>query len=114
MIGRNPRTDLDTGFVVVSISDQETGEEIAHLPEQKIISIPDIDEVVALRELIISNEDDVDTKVDSFEAYRVTDRNHMYSLVRPDDEVAEEAETDDILYTTIKLYVTPIEEDIDV
>lgn len=112
MISRSPESDLDSGFVVMSITNSETGEDIAHLPERNLISIPDVDEEIALREVTVGG-DDSDPELDDVQTYRVEDRKHVYSLAQPAEDVSDEANEEDILYTTVHLFVTPIDFDVE-
>lgn len=108
MITREDQTDIDSGFVIISVVDEESGDTIAELPEQKIISIPDPGEKLGLREIDINlDNESVENETDNM--YVVQERAHSYTLanVESDDDDAP----NDILYTNVELSVTSVSDE---
>lgn len=108
MITREDRTDIDSGFVVISVVDEESGETIAELPEQKIISIPDPGEKLGLREIDI-DLDDESVENETNNMYVVQERAHSYTLANV--EGGDDDAPSDILYTNVDISVTPVSDD---
>lgn len=108
MISRENQADIDNGFVILSVINEETGDSIAKLPEQKIISIPDVGEKIGLKEVSIDLDEDTVDEGDE-DIYIVEERAHSYTLA---DIVSDsDSAPSDILYTNVELSVTPAEEE---
>ncbi|MBP1921147.1 hypothetical protein J2751_000130 [Halorubrum alkaliphilum] len=114
MITRDLEGERRPQYTVLIFIDQETSEEIARLPEEGTLSVPDVGESVHLSTMELVDEGDGEmAREKETQEYTVESRSHDYSLLEYGGDEAEEIPSGDQLYVFISFEVSEVEFDTD-
>ena len=112
MISRNLEGERRPKYTILLFSDQESGEEIARLPEEGTLSIPEVGESVHLSTMeLVDDGDGGIAQEKETQEYTVESRSHDYSLLEYEGDEGEEIAEGDQLYIFVSFSVSEAETD---